>query len=59
MLEPQVVRRMLDEAVFVGQGLEHRVVAPLGATCVINCDFRPNGASDRRAFFLSQPGSPN
>lgn len=40
MLEPQVVRWMLDEAVFVGQGLEHTVVAPLGATCVIK-DYDP------------------
>lgn len=37
MLEPQVVRRMLDEAVFVGQGLEHTVV------CSAGCHLRHQG----------------
>lgn len=35
MLESSAVRKRLDEAVFVGQGLEHRVVAPPGTACVI------------------------
>lgn len=40
MLETKVVRKLLDEAVFVGQGLEHRVVAPIGTNCVIK-DYDP------------------
>jgi hypothetical protein len=40
MLETKGVRKLLDEAVFVGQGLEHRVVAPIGTNCVIK-DYDP------------------
>jgi len=40
MLETAAVRKLLDKAVFVGQGLEHRVVVPAGTACVIK-DYDP------------------
>ena len=40
MLETAAVRKLLDNAVFVGQGLEHRVVVPAGTACVIK-DYDP------------------
>ena len=40
MLETAAVRQLLDEALFVGQGMEHRVVAPHGSACVLK-DYDP------------------
>lgn len=40
MLEAAAVKQLLAEAVFVGQGLEHRVVAPSGTSWVLK-DYDP------------------
>lgn len=40
MLDTAAVKKLLEEAMFVGQGLEHRVVAPIGSNCVIK-DYDP------------------
>lgn len=40
MLETALVRQLLDTALFVGQGMEHRVVAPQGSACVLK-DYDP------------------
>jgi hypothetical protein len=40
MLETVAVRQLLGDALFVGQGPEHRVVAPHGSACVLK-DYDP------------------
>lgn len=40
MLETADVQLLMDDAAFVGQGMEHRVVVPRGASCVLK-DYDP------------------